>query len=137
MIHYQQSGSGNWKIRSWEDMVREIDQFLLPYRRPQNASLCPSIKNNSTSESVVCLFDMNAISQECLKPNYGYPEGRPCIFVVFNNISDWVPSTPNPSSNVLDIDCQSKLVEIFCNSIIIIIFQATHSLMQKTVVQSK
>lgn len=82
-------------------MVNEIDSFLAPYRRPENASLCPFTGKNASAkhESTVCLFDLNTIAKECLLSDYGYMAGRPCIYIVFNNISDWIPTFGTDANN--------------------------------------
>lgn len=115
-------------VRSWLDMVEEVDQFLAPYRRPENAELCPfSTRTPSTTpspssrrsqdhqdhhhhhhqEEKVCLFDLNTVSKECLQGDYGYMAGRPCIYIVFNNISDWLPEGYNVSAapSIIGVDC--------------------------------
>jgi hypothetical protein len=40
---------------------------------------------------MVCFFDIRAIDPECLRPDFGYSSGKPCVFVVFNNITGWEP----------------------------------------------
>lgn len=116
-------------VRSWLDMVEEIDQFLAPYRRPENAALCPFSSrppvtssssssrhshDHSSHEEKVCLFDMNTIAKECLQGDYGYMAGRPCIYIVFNNITDWLPeghnaTTTNAAPSIVGVDCTRKL----------------------------
>lgn len=92
--------------KSYLHMVDEISEFLGPYRRaPDEAMLCP---NRNKTDSHVCLFDINGVARECLKPDYGYPEGNPCIFIVFNNISDWIPKGRGPLAS---IECRGKLCE--------------------------
>lgn len=93
---------------SYARMVDEITEFLGPYRRaPDEAILCP---NANKSDSHVCLFDINGVARECLKPDYGYPKGNPCIFIVFNNISDWVPKV---NGSLAPIECRGKLIIAF------------------------
>ena len=41
--------------------------------------------------SANCFFDVSQISPECIKPNYGYDTGSPCVFLQFNNITNWIP----------------------------------------------
>ena len=97
-------------------MVQEIDSFLAPYRRPENASLCYYNGQNTSAmpDETVCLFDLNTIAKECLQPDYGYMAGRPCIYIVFNNISGWVPifdSTNNnttDNTNIVGLECSRK-----------------------------
>ncbi|XP_046912572.2 sodium/potassium-transporting ATPase subunit beta-1 [Dermatophagoides farinae] len=98
-------------IRSWMEMVKEIDEFLAPYRRPINASLCAVNDRSSIPDDTVCLFDLNTIASECLKPDYGYMSGSPCIFIVFNNITDWMP---NAGSN--DTSDTTGVVELECTT---------------------
>ena len=98
-------------IRSWKEMVKEIDEFLAPYRRPINASLCVVNDRSSIPDDTVCLFDLNTIASECLKPDYGYMSGSPCIFIVFNNITDWIPnfgSNDTDTTGIVDLECTSK-----------------------------
>jgi len=105
-------------VRSWIEMVDEIDSFLAPYRRPENASLCQVGNRNASTlnGNNVCLFDLNTIGQECLQSDYGYMSGRPCIYIVFNNITDWIPTFESPkngteqySTDIVGLDCNRKL----------------------------
>lgn len=142
LIYYRHGDLKKLKgVRTWLDMVEEVDHFLAPYRRPENAALCPfstrtSITSNTSSrrtqdhhdhhkEEKVCLFDLNTISKECLQGDYGYMSGRPCIYIVFNNITDWLPEGHNASSppTIIGIDCTRKysILIFFCKIILIII----------------
>lgn len=90
--------------QNYMHMIDEINDFLGPYRRaPDEAMLCP---NRNKTDSHVCLFDINGVARECLNPDYGYPEGNPCIFIVFNNITDWVPKNKN---TLVSVECRGKL----------------------------
>lgn len=140
-------------VRSWLDMVEEVDQFLAPYRRPENAELCPFSTRTPSSttpspssrrsqdhdqhhvhhtEEKVCLFDLNTVSKECLQGDYGYMAGRPCIYIVFNNISDWLPEGYNVSAapSIIGVDCTRKFSVNFDDNflryfIIMIFYQST------------
>ncbi|KAF7492255.1 Sodium/potassium-transporting ATPase subunit beta [Sarcoptes scabiei] len=100
--------------RSWTEMVTEIDEFLAPYRNPSsNTSLCLVNDREQMPKETVCLFDLNTIDRECLKSDYGYMSGRPCIFIVFNNIRDWSPKTAatnqtEPTTNIIDLECTAN-----------------------------
>lgn len=113
MIYYRHGDKKEKSgTRSWIQMVDEIDAFLAPYRRPENASLCQMTDRNATKEDSVCLFDLNTISKACLEPDYGYMSGQPCIFIVFNNITDWIPTFENKTDDfrmdIVGLECNRK-----------------------------
>lgn len=121
LIHYRHGDLKKEEgVRSWLDMANEIDTFLAPYRRPENATLCPlsSNRNSSTKDDgTVCLFDLNTIQSECLQSDYGYMAGNPCIYIVFNKINDWVPKaepeggspTERVSQTIIGVECTGWL----------------------------
>lgn len=90
-------------------MVKEIDTFLAPYFKQTNTSLCLVNNRDQLPEDSVCKFDINTIDKECLKPDYGYMTGSPCIFIVFNNIPDWAPENQTDTTGIVEMDCTSKL----------------------------
>lgn len=105
---------GELGIRSWIDMEKEIKDFLAPYRKPRNATLCSLAKRNQSSEyQPVCLFDLHTIAKKCLEPDYGYMSGQPCIFIVFNNITDWVPQyDSNDTARLVGVECNGKIFNL-------------------------
>lgn len=63
--------------------------------------------------------------RECSKSmNYGYDEGKPCVFLEFNNITDWIPepytsreletyvevSDRSAVNNMVYLDCQGDSI---------------------------
>jgi hypothetical protein len=72
-----------------------MEQFINGYNpdyvlRTKNTSECFS-GAKPASENSVCFFDIRTIDQDCIKPDFGYDTGSPCIFIQFNNISGWKP----------------------------------------------
>lgn len=82
--------------RVWPDLTTELEGFIENYspdlvHQRKNITECyPG--SEGPPEGLVCLFDIRSIDPHCLKDNsFGYQEGSPCVFLQFNNITNWRP----------------------------------------------
>jgi sodium/potassium-transporting ATPase subunit beta len=75
----------------WPDLVDQLRELVANYDPllSRNATTCGP--TTTPPPNTVCLFNIRNIDPDCLKDNFGYDAGTPCIFIQFNNISDWVP----------------------------------------------
>ena len=93
-------------------MVEEIETFLAPYRRPVNTTLCRlnSKRNALNQTEQVCLFDLKMILDKCLRDDFGYKTGQPCIFIVFNNILNWEPQSDSNTTEpfIVNVECKGN-----------------------------
>ncbi|XP_015930297.1 sodium/potassium-transporting ATPase subunit beta-1-like [Parasteatoda tepidariorum] len=113
--------------RVWPDLTKQLDDLLIRYQpninRSRNVVECyggPSLNHFGT----VCKFDIKPLMLECTKTmNYGYDQGRPCVFLEFSNITDWTPEpyssrelenfvelSDRSVSNMVFLDCQGDTI---------------------------
>lgn len=108
----------------WPDLTKQLDALLSHYQPSTNRSkkVVECFGNNPPPihEGKICRFDIRPLMRECSKSmNYGYDEGKPCVFLEFNNITNWVPETytarelenyidvsDRTVSNMVYLDCQ-------------------------------
>ncbi|CAL1289909.1 unnamed protein product [Larinioides sclopetarius] len=109
--------------RVWPELTKQLDELLSRYSstadRSRNVVEC--FGGVQIEDNKVCKFDIRPLMLECSKSmNYGYDQGKPCIFLEFNNITDWVPepytarelenyvklSDRSGVANMVYLDCQ-------------------------------
>lgn len=93
----------------WPELAEQMQTFVNGYNpdvvlRTRNVSECyPGAQ--ISSESMACFYDIRTIDPECLKDDFGYAIGKPCVFIQFNNITGWTPEFYSDSDfdNIPDI----------------------------------
>jgi len=92
---------------TYNDLVKQIKEFLEPYRQPSYSSTTKSVQvcgdngiqhpeysdsNNQEAES--CFFDLSQIDPVCTDEtkDFGYAVGTPCVFFSLNRIIGWEPA---------------------------------------------
>jgi hypothetical protein len=99
--------------RVWPELTKQMEQFINGYNpdyalRTKNVSECfPGVK--PPSEDSVCFYDIRTIDPDCIKPDFGYDTGSPCIFIQFNNITGWKPEFYTENDFVTDPNIPSEL----------------------------
>ncbi|XP_054710780.1 sodium/potassium-transporting ATPase subunit beta-1-like [Uloborus diversus] len=81
--------------RVWPELTSQLDDLLARYQ-PSNIRSKKVVECFGNSPLLqgdkVCKFDIKPLMLECSKAmNYGYDTGKPCVFLEFNNISEWIP----------------------------------------------
>ncbi|XP_035215837.1 sodium/potassium-transporting ATPase subunit beta-like [Stegodyphus dumicola] len=110
--------------RIWPDLTKQLEQLLARYRNPLNRTGKVVECYGSSpimQEDKVCKFNVAPIMVECSKDeNFGYDKGKPCVFLEFNNITDWIPEpyTARELENYVDVSklnaATSNLVYLDC-----------------------
>ncbi|KAM7445569.1 positive regulation of calcium:sodium antiporter [Porites harrisoni] len=99
------------EVKSGYDHVKAINDFLEPYEKAMGSD---SYNHNCTEEnrekgSKPCAMNLTTLG-ECYNSNktdfdYGYKEGKPCIFFKMNKVYGWVPE-PNPKLDYVELKCR-------------------------------
>ncbi|PRD23643.1 UNVERIFIED_CONTAM: nrv2 [Trichonephila clavipes] len=104
--------------RVWPDLTKQLDVLLSRYtpstNRSKNVVECFG-GSQTMEENKVCKFDIRPLMLECSKSmNYGYDQGKPCVFLEFNNISDWVPEpyTARELENYVELSDRSSVTNM-------------------------
>lgn len=73
--------------RYWKEL---LDEFLENYKGTgKHEKFCSFNQTHNPSE--VCAVDVETFGPCSPKENYGYKNGRPCIFLKLNKIYNWMP----------------------------------------------
>ncbi|XP_054167730.1 sodium/potassium-transporting ATPase subunit beta-like [Oppia nitens] len=119
---YFRHGQIPYEGRVWPDLVDQLDQFVHNYNpdinmRTKNVTDCygtdRSIGSGAGAANTVtdghhhqrttaCFFDLKTIAKECSRGDFGYSMGTPCVFIQFNNISNWLPELYTDEDYLLD-----------------------------------
>ena len=75
--------------KSYETYLDNITEFLKPYKDETYQTICNW--NCYPPLGYICAFDIQKFKHCNEETDFGFAEGRPCIFVKLNRIFDWVP----------------------------------------------
>ncbi|XP_069691960.1 sodium/potassium-transporting ATPase subunit beta-2-like [Periplaneta americana] len=100
--------------KSYKPWTGVIQKFLEGYNNSaENVVQCGYDKPPSAGQ--VCEVKMDEFGN-CNKENdFGYPEGKPCVFLKFNKVVDWVPEFYNDSNNLpedMPVDLKKHIQEM-------------------------
>nr|XP_042900437.1 sodium/potassium-transporting ATPase subunit beta-like [Parasteatoda tepidariorum] len=112
----------------WQRHVDDLSSLMQAYKEQQGSlgthncdlHLAPSPIGVSS-----CNFPLDRISENCTKKNnFGYPIGNPCVALVFNALSGWVPvpyNASNPSEIPEEVrpNFKKDIVPITCNTSVV------------------
>ncbi|XP_012548440.2 sodium/potassium-transporting ATPase subunit beta-2-like [Bombyx mandarina] len=98
MIHFTPSDAG-----SWHPWYRRISEFLKVYETsvPDNPPRAPCTIHNQ--RDMIIRSDSCSVAMKVWAPCtadhfYGYPDGRPCVFLRLSHVHYWVPHPYNITS---------------------------------------
>lgn len=94
LIWYEKDNSDYW--------VDEIEHFLKGFS-PQDSIDRVDCKNKKPSGDESCKINLKDFAPCTAERKFGYPEGRPCIFLKLNKIYNWLPEYYNQSSDLSSI----------------------------------
>jgi len=93
---------------------RMLDDFLEPYKGTgKRQKECTF--NETHDPNQVCIVDINNLGNCSPENNYGYLNGRPCVFLKLNKIFDWYPEYYDNPNDVPE-DMPSELKEHIGNT---------------------
>ncbi|KAG5677059.1 hypothetical protein PVAND_006843 [Polypedilum vanderplanki] len=95
LIWYQKDNPDNSKY--W---VEEIDRFLEGFKG--NSTDRVDCRNSPPEVGKICNVNLDAFKPCISKENYGYEQGRPCIFLKLNKIYNWEPEYYNNSKQLAE-----------------------------------
>ncbi|XP_020608387.1 sodium/potassium-transporting ATPase subunit beta-1-like [Orbicella faveolata] len=93
------------------DIVSSINNFLKPYKKAaenQDDKYQNCTEDERVKGSKPCIMDLTALG-ECYDNSsdfqYGYDEGKPCIFMKLNRVYNWAPE-PNDGKDYVELSCK-------------------------------
>lgn len=91
LIWYEKQNTDYW--------IEELDRFLQGFN-PNDGISRIDCKKKRPVQGESCEINLNAFSPCTSERKFGYPEGRPCIFLKLNKIYNWLPEYYNKSSEL-------------------------------------